>query len=189
MEYEVQIDGIYLEYVLELKYLGSVLDKSGTSGSKVAGSIRSLVNARSLQLECVKFLHESLLMPVLTYGSETGIWEEKERSRIGSVQMDNIKGLLGIRRMDKIQNAWIKQLYGVMKDVDEKTGVLQWFSHVERMEKDRIAKRVYVVCAGSRSVHRSWNRWINTVKECFKKRGLDVRQAGRMVHERSLLSL
>ena len=38
------------------------------------------------------------------------------------------------------------------KGVDERNdeGVLQWFGHVERMENDRIAKRVYVrECAGS----------------------------------------
>ena len=65
--------------------------------------------------------------------------------------------------------------------------VLFWFDHVKRMEMDRIAKRVYVEeCAGSRSVGRSRKRWINTVKECLKKRGLDVvRQASRMVQDRS----
>ena len=46
------------------------------SGRRVAGAIRSLVNGRSLQLECARVLHESLLVPVLTYGSEN------ERSRI-----------------------------------------------------------------------------------------------------------
>ena len=49
---------------------------------RVAGAIRSLVNARSLQLECARVLHESLLVPVLVYGSETMIWREKETSRI-----------------------------------------------------------------------------------------------------------
>ena len=46
------------------------------------------------------------------------------------------------------------------------------------MENDRIAKIVYVgECAGSRSVGKPRKRWIDTVKECLKKRGLDVRQA------------
>ena len=48
-----------------------------------------------------------------------------------------------------VLNAWIRQLCGVTKGVDEKIdeGVLRWFGHVERMENDRIAKRVYVgVC-------------------------------------------
>ena len=81
------------------------MDESGTDkgecSRKVAFAIRSLVNARSLQLECVIVLHESLLVSVLTYGGETMIWRGKERSRIRTVQMDNFRGLLGISRMDK----------------------------------------------------------------------------------------
>ena len=70
----------------------SVLDESGTddaefsrkvaNGRRVAVAIRSLVSTRSLQLECARVLHETLLVPVLRYGSETMIWREKERSRI-----------------------------------------------------------------------------------------------------------
>ena len=59
-----------------------------------------------------------------------------------------------------------------MERIDE--GMLPCFGHVERMERDKIAKRVYVgECSGSRSV---WpgKRWIDTMKECLKKRGLDV---------------
>ena len=40
---------------------------------RVVGTIKSLVKARSLQLEYDRVLHESLLVPVLTYGSETVI--------------------------------------------------------------------------------------------------------------------
>ena len=47
-------------------------------------------------------------------------------------------------------------------------------------------QRVYVgECAGSHSVGRPWNRWIDTMKECLKKRGLDIRQARKMVQDRS----
>ena len=54
------------------------------------------------------------------------------------------------------------------------------------MERDRIAKIVYVgECAGNRSVCRSWKRWIDTVKKCLKKRGLNVSQARRRVQDRS----
>ena len=57
---------------------------------------------------------------------------------------------------------------------------------MERMEKDRNTKRVYVgECAGNHLVGRPQKRWIDTVKECFKKRGLDVRQARRMVEDMS----
>ena len=61
-------------------------DESGTdeaecsrkvaSGRRVAGTIRSLVNARGLQLECGKVLCESLLMLLLMYGRETNDMKE-----------------------------------------------------------------------------------------------------------------
>ena len=58
------------------------------ASGRVAGAIRCLVNARSLQLKFAWVLHESLLVPVLTYGSEIMIWMAKDRSRIRAVQMD-----------------------------------------------------------------------------------------------------
>ena len=88
--------------------------------------------------------------------------------------------------MDKVPNARIRQLCRVMKGLEDRNdeGVLQWFDHVERMENDRIGKRVYVgVCAGSHSLGILRKRWINTVKVFLKKRCLDVRQARRMVHD------
>ena len=78
-----------LEHVSEFKYLGYIMDESGTdkavSRRKVGGVIRSLVNARSLQLECARVLHEISFGSVLMYGSETVIWKEEERSRIREI--------------------------------------------------------------------------------------------------------
>ena len=88
------------------------------------------------------------------------------------MQVENLRGLLVIRRMDRVPNACISELCGVTKRVDERTdeGVLWWFGHVEIIEKDRIAKRLYVgECADSRSVGTPWERWIDTVKDCKKK--------------------
>ena len=65
-------------------------------------------------------------------------------------------------------------------------GVLMWFGHAERMERDRITKRVYVgECAGSHSVGRPQKRWIDTMKECLKKIGLGIRQTRRIVQDKS----
>ena len=76
----------------------------------MAGAIRPLVNVRDLQLQCARVLNETLLVPVLIYGSETMLWKKKERSRIMAVQMYNLRGLLGIKRMDRVPNARIREL-------------------------------------------------------------------------------
>ena len=57
---------------------------------------------------------------------------------------------------------------------------------MERIERDRIANRLYVIdYDDSCSVGRPRKRWIDTVKECLGKRSLGIRQARRMVQDRS----
>ena len=112
-------------------------------------------------------------MPVLLYGSDTILWKEKESSTVRAVQMDTLKGLLGIRRMDRVSNARIRELCGARKGLDERIDevVQRWLGHVERMERDRITKRVSVgECASSRSVGRPWKRCTNIVKVFKEKR-------------------
>ena len=102
LECEIHVDGIRLEHVSEFKNLRYVLDESGTdgaecsrkvsSGRRVAGVMRSLVNARDLQLKWARVLHKTLFVPVLTYGSETILSKEKEIYRIWAVHMDNLRG-------------------------------------------------------------------------------------------------
>ena len=60
-ECEVCVDGMQFEHLMEFRYLGCVLDKSGTdeaesrrkvvSGRRVGNAIRSWVDARGLHLE------------------------------------------------------------------------------------------------------------------------------------------
>ena len=93
-ECEVHVDGVILEHVSEFKYLGGVFDKAGSdvaessrkvaSERRVVGAIWSLVNARDLHPEYARVLHETLLVPVLMYGSNN-VMKGKERSRIRAV--------------------------------------------------------------------------------------------------------
>ena len=154
LECEVHVDGVRLEHVSEFKYYEYVLDESGTdkeecnkkvaSRRRVAGATRSLVNVGDLQLEGARVLYETLLLPVLMYGSDNMLWKVKERSRVKAFEMDNLRGLLGIRIMDRVQNARIREFCGVKKGLDERIdgGVPRWFGH---MERDRIAKESLLV--------------------------------------------
>ena len=102
--------------------------------------------------------------------------------------MGNLRGVFGVRRIDKVSNPQIREFCGVTKGIDERIeeGVLLWFCHMEGMENVRIAKRVYVgERAGSRLVGRPRKKWIDIVKDCSRKRSLNVRQARRMVQDRS----
>ena len=49
--------------------------------------------------------------------------------------MDNLRGLLGIRRMVRVLNAQIRELCRVKKGLYERIeeGMLRWFGHVKRI--------------------------------------------------------
>ena len=122
LECKIHVDGIKCQ---QFKYLGCVLDESDivdakcrtkvASGRKIAGAIRSLVNVKGLQLECARGQHEELLVPVLLYGNEKMIWREKERSRIRTGQMDNLRSFLSITRMGRVPKAQTRESCGVKK--------------------------------------------------------------------------
>ena len=90
------------------------------------------------------------------------IRRENEKSRIRAAHMDNLRSMLGIRRMDRVSAEYtIRELYRATKEVDEKIeeSVLQRFGHNERMRNDKIAERMYVgECEGSRLVGRQRKR-------------------------------
>ena len=51
-------------------------------------------------------VHVGLFLPVLMYGSETVVWKEKERCRIRAIlaHIDNLRILLGVKRIDRMPN-------------------------------------------------------------------------------------
>ena len=57
-----------------------------------------------LQLVYARILNEGLLVPFVMYGNETRVWRKKERSRIRAVDMDSVRGLLGIWRISQMPN-------------------------------------------------------------------------------------
>ena len=194
----IMLDGEILEQVSEFKYLGYVMNEKGTddaecnrkvsNGRKMAGAIKTLVNAKGLDIECTRVLHEAMLVQALMYGSEVMVWEKKYRTKVQAVQMDNLRGMLGVRRIDKMRNERIRELCGVKKGMNERINecVLSWFGHMERMEESRLVKRVYSgECEGNNAFGRPKKKWIGSVRDCLGKRGMNLDEARRMVGNRS----
>ena len=77
-------------------------------------------------------------MPVLCVGIRQ---REKEGSRIRAIQMNNLMDFLGIWRIDKILNPWVKVFCGVEKRIDK--SILWCLLHMKGMENSKIALRIY----------------------------------------------
>src|SRR5678816_1446621 len=57
----------------------------------------------------------------------------------------NLRGMLGVKRINKVRNERIREWCGVKKGVNERINesMLRWFGHVERMNESRLVKRMY----------------------------------------------
>ena len=63
--------------------------------------------------------------------------------------------------------------------------VLRWFGHVERMDGERMAKRIYGSgVEGRRGRGRPNMGWMEGVKSALRNRGLSLEQAREGVHDR-----
>ena len=65
-------------------------------------------------------MHRTLLVPVLLYGSETIYGRRMRKLELGLYICTTSRGLLDIRRMDRVQNAWIRESCGVTKRINER---------------------------------------------------------------------
>ncbi len=75
---------------------GEVRQKA-LQGQKAMGSLEPVMKDR---IKVKKALHDSIIVPTLTYASETWTWNERQRSRIQAVEMSYFRGACSLNTMD-----------------------------------------------------------------------------------------
>jgi len=151
-----------MEEVSEFKYLGSVLCKYGSmegeireralQGRKVVGSLGRMMRERTVSKEIKKALRDSIIVPTVTYGSETWTWNKCQRSNIQAVEMSYLRGCCGVNRMDGESNENVYGRFGMASKGEGmscgvvemvKRSTLRWFGHLERMGESELTRRIY----------------------------------------------
>ncbi len=81
------------------KYGGRGAKESFARG-KLVEPLGCLMKDRTLNMEIKKALCDGIIVPTLTYASETWTWNEGQGSRIQAVEMSYLRGACGLNRMD-----------------------------------------------------------------------------------------
>ncbi len=121
---------------LGVKYLGSVICKHGGTegeirervlqGSRVVRSLGQIMNGRSVSREVRRDLRNTIIVPTLTYASETCSWNESQRSRVQAVEMIYLRNACGVSRMDGMNNESVKKCFGMChRGEGKKCGVVE----------------------------------------------------------------
>ena len=153
-------------------------------GRSVIGSLTRIMKGRNVSMEVKRGMRNSILLPTLTYGSETWAWNRAQQSSVRAVEMSYTRGACGVTRWEDESN---ESLYercgmstcgeGVKCGVVEwvKRNTLKWFGHVERMGSGEFLKVYESESCGSNGRGRLLVGWRDRVGEYLGERGMSGR--------------
>ena len=91
-----------------------------------------------------QFLYEKVAVPTVMYGSESWGMKVTERQKLNVFEMKCLRSMTGVSRLDRVRNEVVRARTGVRRDLAARVdvNVLRWFGHVERMDNERLLKKV-----------------------------------------------
>ena len=197
-EVNVNMNDRRMEEVETYRYLGVDVSSEGgmeeevnhriTEARKAWGALKDVWKKRHISNEAKVGMYEGIIEPTLLYGCETWVMKKRDRKRIEAVEMNCLRNICGVRRIDRVSNAEIRRRCGKSGGVSQKMdqGVLRWFGHVERMGDERLARRVYEShVRGTRRRGRPRKCWMNGVNELLERKGMSIQEAKVSVQDRS----
>ncbi len=141
-----------MEEVEKFKYLGSVLCRNGSTerekresplqGRKMVGSLGHIMKETSVSMGAEEGLCDGIIIPTITYASETIILKANGIFRNQAVKTSYLRGACDVRRMNGESNLRVSNRFGMSSKCNGmecwvvewvKRRTLTWFGHIERM--------------------------------------------------------
>ena len=188
----VMLNGEALQEVDQFKYLGSVIAADVhhrvNEGGKVLGALKGVMKNRGLGMNVKKVLYEKVVVPTIMYGSESWGMKVTERQILNVFEMKCLRSMTGVSQLDRIRNEVVRARTGVRRELAARVdmNVLRWFGHVEKMDNERLLKKVINAKVDGRSARgRPRFGWMDEVKRALNDRRMDVREASEHTRDRN----
>ena len=126
-------------------------------------------------------------MPTVMYFSESWGMKITERQKLNAFEMKCLRSMTGISRLDRVRNEVVSARTGVRRELAARVdmNVLRWFGHVERMDNERLLKKVMNVKFDGRSARgRPRFGWMDGVKRALNDRRMDMKKASECARNR-----
>ena len=174
---EVKIGDEVIEQVDAMKYLGVMISSDGSmekevearigSATRVIGGMNEIVLrrkelSRSTKLKVVN----ATMMPMLMYGCETWNLSKQQQSRVQATQMNVLRRIEGVSRLDRVRNIDIREKLRQESVLDMvKSRQERWKVRMEEMSMERTTKKIFEgVMEGKRPRGRPRLRWTDNFK-------------------------
>ena len=168
----LQIDGVSQKQSEKFKYVGVSFTSDGRQNSELDIRIgktsavmhqlhRSVVLKRELCTKAKLSIFRSVYVPILTYGHECWILNEKKRSRVQAAEIEFLLRISGLTLLDKVKSTDICESLNIKPLLLRlERSQLRRYEHVTRMSQERTAKKL--LCStptGRRPRGRPRTRW------------------------------
>jgi hypothetical protein len=113
-----------------------ILDKRISETRRVISMLNSVLWSRNILHGTKLTVYNAVVKSILTYGAETWTVKQKHRNKLLATEMDYLRRLARISRMDKIRNEAIRTKMGIKKNIVQEIEEqkLRWYGHVKRVE-------------------------------------------------------
>ena len=178
-----------LPEVQDFKYLGSIIEQSGSCTKEVKKRIQAgwsswrnttgILCDKRVPVKVKGKLYKTMVRPAMLYGLETAALTCSLERKMQVAEMRMLRWSLGVTRRDRIRNEGIRGTIGVC-DIAGKLREtrLRWYGHVQRREEEHITKRVLnMELPGKRKRGRPKRRWRDCVADDMRKSGLSTENA------------
>lgn len=129
---------------------------------------------------------KSVFRPILTFGSESWVLNEKQKSMIQAVEMKFMRRVLGVTKRDRIKNEDIREQLGVQSILKYIEGrQLSWWGHLQRMEDSRPVKRIWESrIEKNRKRGRPRQTWDQAISKILERKGTTWSEAKRRASDK-----
>ena len=115
-------------------------------------------------------------------------YESNGQKETSVFEMKCLRSMTGVSQLDRVRNEVVRARTGVRRELAARVdmNVLRWFGHVERMDNERLLKKVMNAKVDGRSAKgRPRFGWIDGVKRALNDRRMDVREASERARDRN----
>ncbi|KAI4459519.1 myb/sant-like dna-binding domain [Holotrichia oblita] len=181
----IKIGNTKIQQVGTYKYLGILIDETGKQEAEISNRIektiklyytmnKRFISRREISNKTKMQVYKTIYRPTLTYGCESWVLTDSQKSRIQATEMKYLRRVKGITRKDRIRNTQIREEMNI-QHINEyiQTRQMSWWGHIQRMPDNRPLASLGV----NRSVEKCQRKWINltrvyrSIKDSSKKTG------------------
>ena len=129
-----------------------------------------------------------MVVPTVMYGSEAWDIKVTERQKLNMFEMKCLRSMTGVSQLDRVRNDAERARTSVRRELAARVdmNILRWFGHVERMDNERLLKKVMNANVDGRSARgRPMFGWMEGVKRALNDRRMDVREASECARNRN----